>query len=289
MFKKGCAFVGEKKKLIEDFERHLNLSNLSESSRKSYLAVIKTLCAKGDLIQCGKAWIEDTVSLNPGLKPASKKSYILALRHLYGWLMEIGVRQDNPAKLVKIPHVRNGKPRYFKEHEIQKIFSSVKGVRNRLIIHFLFYCGLRAKELLGLTKQDVDFDSRIIAVTNGKGDKYREVPFPPSMIPLIRTYYRRYSIENHLFFSVQDRDKPLTYEALKCMFRHLGNRLGIHISAHRFRHSFATFLYNRGCDPDTVQNFMGHSDFATTKKYLYVMAATRRLKYDTADLGDIVK
>jgi site-specific recombinase XerD len=266
----------------------MGMANVSPMTQKSYVSAARTLYAKGDLPSCTKGWIEDNICLNPGLKPASKKNYILALRRFYSWLIECGVRRDNPARLVKVPRVKNGKPRYLKEQDIQRIFNAVHGTRNRLIIHFLYYTGLRAKELLALSKGDIDLENRIVVVVSGKGDKYREVPFPELMVGLIKAYYKKYNITDHMFYSSQDRTTPMTYEGLKCIFRHLGNRLGIHITAHRFRHSFATHLYNKGCDADTLQAFMGHSDFSVTKKYLFVMASTRRKTYDKCDLSQIV-
>ncbi len=289
MFEKK-KFINEKtEKIINGFGRYLSLSNLSEATIRSYMTAIKTMSYKGDIFAVwNKISIEDEISLSPNLKPSSKKAYILALRQLYNYLINCGVRRDNPANLVKIPRIHNGKPRYLKEQEIQKIFTSVKSTRNSLIIHLLYYCGLRAKELLVLSKRDINFEDRIVTVVNGKGDKYREVPFPETLIDLIKNYYKKYAITEHLFFSSQDRSKPLSYEALKCTFKHLGKRLGIHITAHRFRHSFATYLFNKGCDSDTIQAFMGHSDFSVTKKYLYVMASTRRQKYDNAALGSFI-
>jgi site-specific recombinase XerD len=51
---------------------------------------------------------------------------------------------------------------------------------------------------------------------------------------------------------------------------------------HRWRHSYATSLVRRGTDIHVVQRLMGHSNIATTSRYLHLQDADLLAAIDRA-------
>jgi site-specific recombinase XerD len=67
------------------------------------------------------------------------------------------------------------------------------------------------------------------------------------------------------------KSKPLSTRGAYAIVRALGSRAGVKgVHPHRFRHSFATHLYDGGADLFTISTLLGHASLSTTQCYTHV-------------------
>ena len=143
------------------------------------------------------------------------------------------------------------------------IINSTKSFRDRVILKFLYFAGLRAFEVINLKIEDIDIYSKVINVY-GKGQKVRTVPFIDSGFYSDVKFYISDKKPGKLF-SISKRQA-------QWVCQNAGARAGIpnpnpllkHINAHLFRHSIARQLKSDGYPAEFIQNFLGHSSIETT-------------------------
>jgi integrase/recombinase XerD len=204
-----------------------------------------------------------------------------AVRAFYAFLVREGVRDDDPAALLRTPKRPQDLPRVLSVEEVEEILAAVVpsgplGQRDLAALELLYGCGLRVSELLGLRDGDVDLEGGLVRCV-GKGDKERVVPMGSAAALAVSRYVadgRRTLLKGRRRpeLILNARGRPLTRQGFHYILRKVLGRadmLGA-ASAHTFRHSFATHLLAAGADLRSVQEMLGHANVATTQLYTHV-------------------
>jgi integrase/recombinase XerD len=131
-------------------------------------------------------------------------------------------------------------------------------------------------ELCNLTIYDADLQGGMLRINQGKGRKDRVVPMGRHAVRFLREYIAkvrpRYTKKNSRNRSlIVDRiGKPISRQVVSLMVRTSAREAGIkkQVSAHTFRHTFATELVKNGADIVAVQKMLGHACLATTQQYI---------------------
>jgi integrase/recombinase XerD len=111
----------------------------------------------------------------------------------------------------------------------------------------------------------------VIRVEAGKGRKDRYVMLSPTLLKLLRTYWKEARPKEWLFPG--DRPaQPITACAVEIACRQTLEQsgLGKAITPHSLRHAFAVHLLEAGADLRTIQLLLGHRSLNTTSRYLRI-------------------
>ena len=200
------------------------------------------------------------------------KKFRLTTRQMLEQAANNDLITKNPAKGVKLPTFKEkNKKRAFTDDETSKIRDLNLKPMDKCFIMVLLYTGMRRGEALALGKNAIDenftqitVDKTVIFKVNASEIKHpktaagvRTIPILAPLKEVLRDYVG--SIETDLLFPATSGG-TMSETAYRHMWRRFCKAMGTtEITAHIFRHNFATILYNAGVDVKTAQAIMGHS------------------------------
>ncbi len=172
---------------------------------------------------------------------------------------------------IKLPRRHSRLPVVLSKGEVHRLLNAIRKPRYQAIAMVMYGCGLRIREALALTIDDIDRERGVVRVRNGKGGKPRETKLSPVLYHWLRAYWARARPPLPcLFANAQGRlPRPETVRAalaLAATEAHIKKR----VTPHVLRHSFATHLLEEGTDVRVVSALLGHADIKTTARYARV-------------------
>ncbi|MFI3288871.1 MAG: tyrosine-type recombinase/integrase [Rikenellaceae bacterium] len=160
--------------------------------------------------------------------------------------------------------------------------------RNRFLIEFFYYTGLRLSELTSLRTESFTSDFRSVKVL-GKGNKERIIPIIDPLRERIISHLERikclkiWKSDSKLLF-LSRRGTPLSSSMVYKIIR---RELGVasvqgRKSPHVLRHTFATHILNGGGDIRVIQELLGHTSLQATQRYTHNSIASLQSAYSGA-------
>jgi integrase/recombinase XerD len=220
---------------------------------------------------------------------------LVAVRGLHRFLLLEGATPSDPASDVRPPTTPKRLPKAISTSAVEQLLeaASVGGtpssLRDRALLEVLYGCGARISEATGLDVDDVDLDGGAVRLL-GKGGKERVVPIGS----FARAAVEEYLVRARPGFAVRGTGTPalflntrggrLSRQSAWAALRASADRagLGVDVSPHTLRHSFATHLLDGGADVRVVQELLGHASVTTTQIYTLVTADRLREVYAAA-------
>jgi integrase/recombinase XerD len=229
---------------------------------------------RDDLARLGQKWAKLAAST------VARRSS--ALRRFYRFLVDDGLRADDPSAGLPQPKLQRPLPKVLSETDVEAMFEAAGdkaasgeplSLRNMALLELLYGSGLRASEVISLPRAAVRAGQPFL-ILRGKGSKERLVPISSRAEAAVKAWLENVPPSSPWLFP--SGKSHITRVRLFQLVREMAADAGIppeRISPHVLRHAFATHLLSGGADLRVLQALLGHADIATTEIYTHVDAA----------------
>jgi integrase/recombinase XerD len=233
-----------------------------------------------------------------GLVATSVARILAAVRGFHKFMLFEGISDNDVSAAVKPPKAPKRLPKAISIQEIEALLKAagpepddVAGaadiirVRDRAILELLYATGARVSEIVNMDLDDL-IDPEIVRLF-GKGSKERIVPVGKYAQAAVAAYLVRVrptlatlSLGTPALF-LNQRGSRLSRQSIWQIISTSAQaaKLGVEVSPHTFRHSFATHLLEGGADVRVVQELLGHASVTTTQIYTLVTVDALREIY----------
>lgn len=225
-----------------------------------------------------------------GLAKSSVCRKLSALRAFYRFLRQRRLATKDPCASLANPKLPKVHPKVLNVDQALHLVDHKSAVdpeslRDMALLEVLYGSGLRVSEALGLDFAQMDLGQGLVRVM-GKGRKERIAPLTHAAVERLRRY-----LEQRAAFTPPAREQAIFLgkrggrlsrkqadRIIKKAALHSG--LGMTISAHALRHSFASHMLQAGADLRSVQELLGHARISTTQRYTHLDLAQIMRVYD---------
>lgn len=272
--------------------------NVSLHTERSYLSDLEQFSSfleKTDLSAVDhkilRQFIAHLMRLN--VKNSSIARKLSAIRSFFKYLNREGILTSNPARLVATPRREKRLPSVLTADDAQRLMETPGSnskqdhnavLRDRAVLETLYSTGIRASELIGMNREDIDRRDSLVSI-RGKGRKERIVPIGTKALDAIDAYLGSLALRSDggaVFLGPSGN--RLTARTVQRILENQRKQLGLRqkASPHTLRHSFATHLLESGADLRAIQELLGHASLSTTQRYTHVNLDSLMEVYDKA-------
>ena len=294
---------------VDSYLRHLTIER--GMAKNTLLAYKRDLAKYLELLE--KIGITDTTDVTEivvrnfaqslvtekGLVATSVARILAAVRGFHKFMLFEGISDNDVSAAVKPPKAPKRLPKAISIAEIEVLLKAsgpepedtsglaadIIRVRDRAILEMLYATGARVSEIVNMDLDDL-IDPEIVRLF-GKGSKERIVPVGRYAQAAVAAYLVRVrptlaalSLGTPALF-LNQRGSRLSRQSIWQIISDSADtaKLGVEVSPHTFRHSFATHLLEGGADVRVVQELLGHASVTTTQIYTLVTVDALREIY----------
>jgi integrase len=186
---------------------------------------------------------------------------------------------QNPAAGGKVarPKEDNRKDRYLSQAEAEQLLAEL--AQRSQEVHDMsllsLYTGMRFGEVANLKWGNVEMFQRVIMLRNTKSNKDRAA-YMTDRVKIMLARRGQGEADNFVFPARGKDNMPHTmishlyYDVVGKMFNQGVKDKKLWVNFHTLRHTFASWLVEKGTDLYIIKDLLGHQDLKTTERYAHI-------------------
>jgi integrase/recombinase XerD len=208
---------------------------------------------------------------------------VAAIKSFFHHMVATGAIVDDPTATLDSPKVKKRLPRTISVADVKRLLaepaklSTPKALRDSALLELLYATGMRVTEAVSLDVDDVDLFSATVQVGRNREGKERTLPLYERARGALERYLQDGRLQlvrdpqNPALF-LNHRGQRLTRQGLWLIIKDYVEKtdIGIEVTPHTLRHSFAVHKLEDGAKLHEIQKLLGHANISTTQVYTQV-------------------
>lgn len=175
--------------------------------------------------------------------------------------------------IVRVPRLPKrkeyeGRLRWYSDDEVDSLIAHAPDAETHALFTVAVETGLRASEIFGLIKRDLDLDRGLVLLGETKGNKRASIPLT-ERAKLALSFMANSKLDHQPIWSDRMNSRHVS-RIIAGWKRARGLPEGDEACFHTFRHTTCSRLVQRGVPLPVVQKFMRHADITTTMRYAHL-------------------
>lgn len=270
---KGWKSKENKQLLIPFIESEMKLRNMEYNTLKAHVTLVNKLNDFKNIKTFADLTYTNIVAFDKYMRDKKIGNISINKNHsLFNMYIKIAINkeliQKSPYDLFTPPKGKNNDPVFLTIEEVENI-KNLSGLNDRLertrdLFVFQCYTGMAYVDMQSFSKNDIQIlnGQEIIRSSRTKTDESFILLFLPDAKKIAEKYnYNLPKISNQKY-----------NDYLKLLIAHPEVNINKKVTSHTARHTFATYLLNKGISLETVSKTLGHSSIKQTQLYARILS-----------------
>lgn len=270
---KGWKSKENKQLLIPFIESEMKLRDMEYNTLKAHVTLVNKLNDFKNIKTFADLTYTNIVAFDKYMRDKKIGNISINKNHsLFNMYIKIAINkeliQKSPYDLFTPPKGKNNDPVFLTIEEVERI-KNLSGLNEKLertrdLFVFQCYTGMAYVDMQSFSKNDIQIlnDQEIIRSSRTKTDESFILLFLPDAKKISEKYdYNLPKISNQKY-----------NDYLKLLIAHPEVNINKKVTSHTARHTFATYLLNKGISLETVSKTLGHSSIKQTQLYARILS-----------------